>query len=61
MSRQEIENEVSSLISDVLQLSTEKPPVDVHREEIDEWDSLGHLRIFMAIENIYAIKIPIDP
>ena len=60
MNKQDITHGVSDLIADVLQLRNSEQSLDGHRDEISEWDSLGHLRIFMAIENTYAIKIPID-
>ena len=49
MNKQEIAHGVSDLIADVLQLRNSEQFLDGHRDEISEWDSLGHLRIFMAI------------
>ena len=60
MSKQRVIDDVSSLIYDVLELNNDGRLRDVPRDSIDEWDSLAHLRIFMAIENKYAVNVPIE-
>ena len=60
MNKQDIAHGVSDLIADVLQLRNSEQSLDGHRNEISEWDSLGHLRIFMAIENKYDVKVPLE-
>ena len=60
MNKQELIDSVTSLVADVLELPDVSTLRKAQRDEIVEWDSLGHLRIFMAIENKYSVKIPIE-
>ena len=60
MNKKDITHGVSDLMADVLQLRNSEQSLNSHRDEISEWDSLGHLRIFMAIENRYDVKVPLE-
>ena len=60
MYKQDLADAVTSLVADVLELPDMSALHKVHRDEIVEWDSLAHLRIFLAIEEKYALKIPIE-
>ena len=33
---------------------------DVKQEDIEEWDSLGHLNLFMAVEQIFNISFSME-
>lgn len=29
-------------------------------DDVENWDSLGHLRVCMALEDLYGVKIPME-
>ena len=53
-------HDVIGLVSDVLSVPAETLSAVSSSEEFPEWDSLGHLRIYMAIEEAYGVKIELD-
>ena len=60
MNRDDVTHGITELIVEVLDLPSNGNNLDTQCEDISGWDSLGHLRIFMAVENRYGIKIPPD-
>ncbi len=53
-------HDVIAVVSDVLSLPTESFSAASSSEDFPEWDSLGHLRICMAIEEAYGVKIELE-
>lgn len=54
-------------VSDVLHVMTGELDLDegeigAHStmDDVDNWDSLGHLRVCMALEHRYGVRIPME-
>jgi acyl carrier protein len=52
--------EITDLIASTLNLPKEKISEASKANDFNEWDSLGQLRVCMAIEEKYNVKIDID-
>lgn len=48
------------LIAEVLQVSENEIGESTDQEQIEAWDSLGHLNLMLAIEEKYAIRLSIE-
>ncbi len=49
--------ELKKIISTVLKVKTEKINMKFNQSNCPKWDSLNHVRLIMAIESKYKIKI----
>lgn len=52
--------EVLDLLAAELDLDSGIIDVSSTRESVENWDSLGHLRVCMALEAHFGIKIPME-
>lgn len=52
--------EVLDLLAAELDLDTSDIDATSTTESVENWDSLGHLRVCMALEARFAIKIPME-
>jgi len=57
---EEIEEKILEVLAEVLEIKIEKMPKDVTRETIANWDSLGHVRIVLALEEKFGINFDIQ-
>lgn len=48
------------LIAEVLQISEGEIGESTDQEEIEAWDSVGHLNLMLAIEEQYAIRVSVE-
>jgi len=55
-----MDNELLELICDVIGADPGDLSLEVSREDIDEWDSLNHLRIITAVEQQYRVSLSMD-
>lgn len=55
-----MENEIKSLISEVLRVKRNLITNSLSIGEIPEWDSMGNLNIIQAIEAKFQIDIPME-
>ena len=53
-------DELLDLISRELDLDPGEIGPDSTMDEVDGWDSLGHLRLCMAVEARYGMRIPME-
>lgn len=58
MTKEEKVNELKAIFDDVL--SVGDITYETKQSEVEEWDSLGHLRLFMAIEEKFGKSFSID-
>ena len=56
----EIEKEVLSVIARVFNLNLEDLSGLNTRDEIDSWDSLGHLQLILQLESEFNIKLKME-
>ena len=49
-----------NLVAKVLNVKTEDLSYESSMDEIEEWDSLNHLRLVSEIEESFGIEIPFD-
>jgi acyl carrier protein len=47
-------------ISEVFGLPREEVNIKTGRETIREWDSLGHLRLILRVEEVFRLRFPSD-
>ena len=52
--------DVERIVAEVLQLDREDVSPDLQRDDVENWDSLGHLRIIAELEEQLQITIPIE-
>lgn len=53
----EIEKLLRNIISRVFKIPEESLPVNPGQNEIEKWDSMGHLILIMEIESVFSIKL----
>ncbi len=56
----DIENSITELVSDILDIDQSIVTNDLEYRGINEWDSLGHVNILMGIEEEYKVDIDDD-
>lgn len=52
--------ELERIVAEVLQLRRDEVGPDLQRDDVANWDSLGHLRIIAELEEQLQISIPIE-
>ena len=60
MTREEVFERLNEIFRDVFDDKTITVCGDTVSDDIEEWDSLMHMRLVMEIEDEYNIEIPID-
>ena len=56
MERNEIYEELNEIFMDVLDLDEVELTDETSADDIDEWDSLSHIQLIVAIEKAFKIK-----
>ena len=60
MKKEEIQKQLSIIFEDIFNLEGMKIRSDTEMKIIKDWDSLGHVRLILAIEEEFKIRIPIE-
>ena len=60
MTKEKLFKELKSVMSDVFNLETNEINLTNEQVDIGEWDSLGHLRLFLSIEQRFNIQFTMD-
>jgi len=56
----EIIEKIQEIASYIFEVAPETIQLTSKQEDIPEWDSLGHLRLIMSLEEIFLVKFPMD-
>ncbi len=60
MDRTEIFDTIQSIAAQTFSIAEENITMEFSNNTVESWDSLGHLRLFMAIEEHFSIKFDVD-
>ena len=60
MNKLDIKKNLFSLLEDVFELNETKPNENLKMGDIADWDSIGHIRLILAIEAEFEVKIPFE-
>jgi len=52
----ELTRRIRRVLSQVLDLDSDSIPDELHRENVDGWDSLNHLRLVTALEEELGVR-----
>ena len=55
-----IDQQLTEIIAEVFKISSDAIPEDFKIGDIEAWDSLGHLQLFMTIDEKMGIKFSYD-
>ncbi len=56
MERKEIFEKLNEIFADILDLEEVNLAEDTCSDDIDEWDSLSHIQLIVAIEKTFGLK-----
>ena len=56
MERKEIFDKMEEIFTDIMDLKDIKLNDETSADDIEEWDSLSHIQIIVAIEKVFGIK-----
>lgn len=54
-----IEQIVCDILEELFHLPDEKPVLQLTQKDVEEWDSIGHVRLIVALEERFKKEIPI--
>ena len=60
MQTSEIGDRLAKIISTVFHVSKAELPPEPNQQNVASWDSLGHLRLILAVEAAFAVRFPTD-
>jgi acyl carrier protein len=60
MDRDKIKGTVIQIASELFSIDKNRVDEDLKAGSIDTWDSLGHLNLFLAVENELKVKFSTD-
>jgi acyl carrier protein len=52
-----VNQRLTQVLCDVLDLDPGRVGPDLMREEVDQWDSLNHLKVVTAVEEAFDLKL----
>jgi acyl carrier protein len=52
-----VNQRLTQVLCDVLDLDPGRVAPDLMREEVDQWDSLNHLKVVTAVEEAFDLKL----
>lgn len=56
----ELEQELKNIFSQTFNVSSEKISLKTRQIDLNEWDSLGQLRLIMEVEAVFNVSFMID-
>ena len=56
----DLENKLKAVFADVFGIDADKVGVDTKQMTLESWDSLGQLRIIMAVEEAFDVSFNIN-
>lgn len=60
MNGEQVLEKLKNVLVDVFNITSEQVDLNTGRDDIIEWDSLGHLRLFLEIEQVFNVNFSID-
>lgn len=60
MEKDEIESRIIELFQDVFDLEDVQIDATFQQKDSEVWDSIGHVRLMVAIEQEFDVEIPIE-
>ncbi len=58
MEKGTIESKVFAILEDIFDIEGIELSLDSQQKDIEDWDSMGHIRLMLAIEEEFKIQIP---
>lgn len=55
-----IDHRIIKVMADVFNIPAENINIDSSQDNIEEWDSVNHLSLVVALEEEFGISIPLD-
>jgi len=59
MERSKIENSIIEIFNDVFEIKDIVINDELSQKDVEDWDSIGHVRLIIAIQEEFNIDIPI--
>lgn len=56
MSQDKVNPKLAQIIAEVFHLNPQKISIEDNTDTIEEWDSLGHIQLILAVEEAFNIK-----
>ena len=60
MERSKIENSIIEIFNDVFEIKDIVINDELSQKDVEDWDSIGHVRLIVAIQEEFNIDIPIE-
>ena len=60
MERSKIENSIIEMFNDVFEIKDIVINDELSQKDVEDWDSIGHVRLVIAIQEEFNIDIPIE-
>lgn len=51
---------IKEVMADVFELSPDRIPDDADTDNLEQWDSLGHMQLMLALETEFGVQIPTE-
>jgi acyl carrier protein len=51
-----VDSKLQQIIAEALELSLEAITSEASTDTVEKWDSLGHLKVVLAVEDAFAVK-----
>ena len=51
---------VRVIMAEIFQVSENKIPPDLEQEDLENWDSLQHLNLMLALEQEFGVTLDVD-
>ena len=55
-----VNEKLATVFKDVFELDASEIKPDTNPEDIENWDSMGHLQLILKIEEVFDVKFPTD-
>jgi acyl carrier protein len=55
-----MDERLNGILCDLLELEPDEIRPDLMREEVEAWDSLNHLKIVSAVEEVFGVRLSMD-
>ena len=60
MERSRIENSIIEMFNDIFEIKDIVINRELSQKDVEDWDSIGHVRLIIAIQEEFNIDIPIE-